>query len=154
MPFIEWKDSYRIGIEQIDEDHRHLVNLINELHAGISRHVSHVRLPGIIDELEALIDVLDALIDYATGHFALEEDCMREHEYPGYEEMKQAHGEFLRMAERLRRRFDEGRGISARQILDSLKEWLETHVLGLDQQFGEFMIRNEIQVERKHRSTK
>lgn len=154
MPFVEWKESYRIGIEQIDEDHRYLVGLINELHAGIPRHRSHGRLVGVIDELQAMIDVLDALIDYATDHFALEEDCMREHEYPGYDEMKQAHGEFVRMAEDLRRGFDEGRAITCQQILDSLKVWLETHVLGLDLQFGEFVIRNGIRLERSHTSAK
>ena len=30
--FLEWKDEYSVGIESIDQQHRRLVNLINQLH--------------------------------------------------------------------------------------------------------------------------
>ena len=105
MPFIEWKDTYSIGVESLDEDHRHLVDLVNELHAGITRNHSRGDFEAVVDELQTLLHVLDELINYAIDHFALEEECMLEHAYPGYSEMKQAHQQFRSTAQDLRHSF-------------------------------------------------
>ena len=145
MPFIEWKESHRIGVEKLDEDHRHLLDLANELHAGIARSHGDGGFEDVVDELRTMLHVLDGLIDYATDHFASEEECMLEHDCPDYAEMKQAHEQFMSLAQDLRRAFDEGRALSSQEILESIKEWFETHVLGLDMRFGEFVNRLGIQ---------
>ncbi|UCC31090.1 MAG: hemerythrin domain-containing protein, partial [Phycisphaerales bacterium] len=103
MPFIEWKDAYNIGVERLDEDHRHLVDLVNELHAGITRNRDRGSFGGVVDELQTLLHVLDELIDYAIDHCALEEECMLEHAYPGYADMRRAHGQLMSMVQDLRR---------------------------------------------------
>lgn len=149
MPFIEWKDSHRIGVEQLDEDHRYLVGLANDLHGGITRSHGCGSLRAAVDELQTMLRVLDGLIDYATKHFAAEEECMLEHGYPDYLEMKKAHEQFTSMALDLRRAFDEGQALSSRKILESLKEWFEAHVVGLDAQFGEFVNERGIQLQTK-----
>lgn len=148
MPFVEWKDTYTIGVEEIDEDHRRLVDMINELHAGIARNCSG-GVREVVDELETMLYVLDDLVDYATDHFALEEDSMLEHAYPGYASMKRAHREFLSMAQQLRDAFDSGRPISSQRTLESLKAWFDNHVLGLDMRFGEFVKSKGIKLRRK-----
>lgn len=149
MPFIEWKDAYNIGVERLDEDHRHLVDLVNELHAGITRNRDCGGFEGVVDELQTLLHVLDELIDYAIEHFALEEECMLKHAYPGYAQMKQAHRRLMNMVQDLRRGFDEGQAVSSQKTLESVRVWLETHVLGLDMQFGEFVNKKGIQLQAK-----
>ena len=97
MAFIEWKDSYSIGVEKVDEDHRQLVDVINELHAAITRAHGRDSIEAAVDELETMLDMVDELIDYATDHFAWEEEYMLKYAYSGYAEMKQAHQQFMSM---------------------------------------------------------
>ncbi len=81
MPFFQWEDEYSIGIRIIDEQHKELVAMLNELyeamHAGKGR--------------EALGRVLAGLIRYTRLHFAAEEQLMRAHEYPDYERHREKH---------------------------------------------------------------
>lgn len=76
--FIVWSDELSVGIEEIDEQHKVLVNLINRMHNAIAeKHGSEV-VSGILAEL----------VDYTKIHFAVEESLLRILGYPGYEEHK------------------------------------------------------------------
>ena len=70
MPFIEWKDAYSVNIAVIDKQHKHLIDLINRLHASI--------LSG--RDNETLADILTDLVYYTIYHFDTEEKFFDEHD--------------------------------------------------------------------------
>ena len=35
MSWIEWKESYRLGIPSVDYEHEELIALLNDLHEGL-----------------------------------------------------------------------------------------------------------------------
>jgi hemerythrin len=37
MPLVSWSDELSVGIEEIDEQHRQFINIMNELHSAIIR---------------------------------------------------------------------------------------------------------------------
>ena len=66
--FITWDSSYEVGIEIVDKQHRHLVDLTNELYNACI---------GERDELDQKFkDVMKELVEYVMVHFRDEEKIM------------------------------------------------------------------------------
>ncbi len=63
MSLMSWNDKMSVGIAVIDQEHKKLVDLLNELYDGIQ--ANHAK--------EKLGTVLDGLIAYAASHFKREE---------------------------------------------------------------------------------
>jgi len=70
--FIEWKKSYSVGLDSIDDDHKKLLGMINQLQTA-----SHYTTDDKMIE-----HILDDLIDYTKYHFSREEKIMLDCEYP------------------------------------------------------------------------
>lgn len=81
MSLITWKDQFSLGIDQVDFEHREMIELINELDASMTRNESHARVVDTLGEIYARI----------AAHFALEEKIMRDSRYDGYAVHKQDH---------------------------------------------------------------
>ena len=82
---ITWMDEYALGIEEVDEDHRALIKLINDLHATLNA--------GSSDE-----DIVQFLYEVHTrtaAHFAAEERIMRRSGYAEYDTHKGDHARLL-----------------------------------------------------------
>ena len=139
MSFIEWKESYSIGIPEADEDHRYLVGLINELHETVEQYSRGGTVDAAIRELEAMTSVIDEMLDYASRHFLKEETYMEKSAYPECDEHKQAHRELADKVQTWRREFDEGKAIFSMEIVQFLKDWLDHHILEVDKKLGEFL---------------
>ena len=83
---LQWSDSYKVGIQEVDEQHKELVAMLNALHVAIvERHAK-----------EASRKILDQLADYTHTHFLLEESLMRVTHYPGFDIHKQQHEELIK----------------------------------------------------------
>lgn len=82
---IEWRDEYALGIEEVDHEHRELIDLINALYELV--HADHAS-----GEVEAFLAEVHARI---AAHFALEEARMRRHGYAEYASHKADHERLL-----------------------------------------------------------
>ena len=80
-PLIEWSDRLSVGIVQIDNEHKRLLVLLNELNSAVEGGVGQGVLGG----------VLEGLIHYASYHFSHEEELFQRSNYPGYERHRQQH---------------------------------------------------------------
>ena len=85
MKLIEWKPEFSVGNAAVDHEHRQLIDLINEIHAGISERVDRDQLASGLGEIYAQI----------AAHFALEEKVMRDADYAGYGPHKDDHESLL-----------------------------------------------------------
>ncbi len=131
MTEIEWNDSYSVGIDLIDEQHKMLILRIKDL----SEAVKHAR------GLEKILKTLDFLIDYTEFHFSTEERHMKKLDYPGLVPHKQQHEEFTFTLDRLVEDFEQDGATEAlsNSINTFLINWLVKHIESIDKKFGKFL---------------
>jgi hemerythrin-like metal-binding protein len=85
MSLLEWRDEFRIGIDEVDHEHEQLIGLINALHASLGDERS-------VDRIEAFLGEIFARI---SAHFALEEKDMRARSCPEHPAHKADHERLL-----------------------------------------------------------
>lgn len=124
----KWDSYFETGIEVVDQQHRGLVDMINEAAPLLSRGST-----VISPELEALVA---RLFDYAALHFSTEESLMEMH---GLAESYRArhsgiHGDFVAQINQMLAQLKEGDVDGLGQaLLSFLTSWLTFHILNEDQ---------------------
>jgi len=129
---ITWDPSYETGNDNIDQQHRQLLAIVDGLESAEAQTLgSH----------DAVLDVLDLIMDYSLSHFAMEEELMAQVGYPSpaVEEMIQQHREFSSYARLRVLEFRSGELVSVSPLRAFLTEWLTDHVLGADKQLADFI---------------
>lgn len=117
MTLLAWRDEFRIGIDEVDEEHEQLIGLINALHAALRGERSGERVEEFLGEIYADI----------SAHFALEERIMRSHRYDALAAHKADHERLLDV---LRDLMDEQAGgaiLDEQAFADRLAEWFSGH---------------------------
>lgn len=129
MALLEWSPEYSVNVTQMDEQHKNLVRMINELDESISSGT----------DKEAVKQVLDELLDYTAYHFVSEEKLLENHGYLGLRQQKKEHETLTWRVLDLRSRYESGEGVEAKEVLDFLTEWLRSHLLHTDKEYGPFL---------------
>lgn len=130
MAFITWDDSLDVGVTAFNEDHRHLVGLVNELHAGVVSGIG----------ISQMTYVLDGLVDYTRIHFKREEDLMTKHEYPGLKGHRKEHYDLMVQVSEFQGRLKEGKASFTIELLSFLRDWLTNHIKGTDMAYSDFFL--------------
>jgi hemerythrin len=129
MPILTWDKIFELGVSPFDEDHKHLVGLINEIHDNLIVDASH-------DDLGAIIA---KLIEYATNHFAAEENSMAFNDYSGLTLHREEHAKFCRMVVSVIDDFREGKNDLSLDVLSFLGNWLFDHILHTDAEYCQYL---------------
>lgn len=129
MPLFEWNDSYSVGITEMDNEHKKLFAIINELFDGLKAGKGRDILDGIFNQLK----------DYTRVHFSDEEILMKRYEYPGLEEQKKQHEAFIDKIRVEENKSKGGAFLVSVEILGFLRDWLTTHIQKFDKQYGDFI---------------
>lgn len=116
-PLIEWKDTYALGIDEVDDDHRALVDLINALHGAL----------GADSDDEAIERFLSEVHTRIAAHFAAEERIMREAAYPQYEAHKADHARLLDDILRIIRDYRDVYSLAPDMLGIDLEDWFMVH---------------------------
>ena len=126
MAQIEWKAEYATGVQIVDEQHQHLVEIINKFEEALQRGKGSKQMNEILNDLAG----------YTQEHFATEERLMLEAEYPQLSLHASQHRQLLQKLERYQFEFNGmGRRITA-EMHEFLAYWLITHILRDDKAFG------------------
>ena len=131
MTLLEWRDSYGIGIEEVDHEHRELIGLINSLHAALGPDRSAARVEAFLGEV--LSDI--------SAHFALEEKVMRARRYDALTDHKADHE---RLLDELRELMDEqadGIALDDQRFAARLSQWFGGHFATHDARFHRHLAR-------------
>ncbi len=129
VEIMPWKAEYSVGIKQIDEQHKRLVRLLNELHQAMYEGKSR----------EVMTGVLSQLVDYTKSHFATEERLMQGYSFPGYAAHKVEHDQLTKTVLKFQQDVATGKAVMSIDVLEFLKNWLRNHILGTDQKYGPFL---------------
>jgi hemerythrin len=131
MTKVAWDKSLSIGIKLIDEQHKSLIIKLNDVSSAIENGLGQ----------REITKTLEFLSEYADFHFSAEEKHMKENSYPGLEQQKVEHQEFMDTLSNLEQVFEEEGSTSALSdaINNFLFNWLTNHIKGRDQEFGDFL---------------
>ena len=129
MPLLEWSNSMSVGLERIDNEHRKLIDIINDVSDAIRDDKA-----GEITEW-----VLSDMTDYTEYHFSTEEVLMKENAYPKAAEHIKEHEEFKAKLRELQEQYKLMKGSVSMIILRFLKEWLVRHILDTDKELVFFL---------------
>lgn len=128
--YLTWKDSYSVGIESIDNDHKKLLHLINNLQTAVDYKTDKLFEKQTLDEV----------IDYTHYHFDREEGLMEDNGYPDFVAHKAKHKEMIEKVNEFVLEFETDEEDSIQSLLAYLKSWLINHINGTDKEYSEFLI--------------
>lgn len=115
MAHLVWQDDLNTGIQVIDDQHRRIVDMINQLHDA--RELGR----------DAVGNVLSELVDYTLSHFAFEEALLEEAGYEFSRPHKRVHEIFIARVSDYNLRFKAGEDI-AQELIGLLSRWLFNHI--------------------------
>jgi hemerythrin len=127
MPLMTWTEKMSVGVKQLDDDHKKLVDMVNQLYDGISTGKGK----------EALGPILDELINYTKIHFGREEALFAKTGYPVAADHKKEHDALTKQVLDVQAKFKNGASaILSLEVMNFLKNWLVGHIQGCDQKYG------------------
>lgn len=131
---ISWRDEFATGIDEVDEQHRILVDILREADERLRADAS----------LAALEKITRDLLGYALYHFDTEERLMREYGYSEHAAEDAArhleeHRAFSAKVVAIRDDLKAGIPIAREALLSFLSDWLTQHILHTDQRLGAFI---------------
>ncbi len=130
MKDLVWDYILSVGIDEIDDDHRRLVDLFNILNHSVTEGDAP-------DYLEA---VLEELISCTVWHFSHEERLMLKYGYEGIAEHKMEHQDLIKSAKELQQKILQAGNLVANEDIEFLEHWLTEHILTADMKLGSYLV--------------
>jgi hemerythrin len=126
---VKWSNTLSCGIQIIDEQHKGLVNLVNDLFNHVTGNEE--------EEYQYFNKVIQEAVKYVKIHFATEEKIMIATKFQGYHEHKKAHELFiLNVVDRINE-FKARKKLTLQSFTKFLKDWILSHVAVMDKQYFE-----------------
>lgn len=125
VAFIEWSESLSVGIMELDDQHKRLIDLINQLNEAMK----------VGKGKDVMGKVLTSLVDYTKYHFGTEERLMQTHAYQSYVIHKKAHDDLTKQAMDLQKKYEAGTLMVTIEVMNFLKDWLSKHIMSTDKQY-------------------
>lgn len=127
MEFYVWNGNLSVGNTFIDNDHRHLIALLNNLYSAMGEG----RGPDVLGP------VLNDLIQYTRAHFKREEDVMQGMCYAGFLEHKAEHDKLTTKVFELQKQYIAGEASLSVELLMFLYDWLFEHIMKVDKKLAQ-----------------
>jgi len=128
--FVAWDDSYSVGFEHIDNQHKELVKMVNTLYKACKM--------GALKEDIVYLHTVSKALEYARVHFADEEKYMGLVFYPELDEHKKQHEEFVVEIKKSIKLFEFGKAAPI-ELANFLKNWLLNHIAISDKKYAPFL---------------
>lgn len=126
MEDIVWDKTLSIEVDEIDEDHRRLVDLYNLLYHAVAEGES-------TDYIDAL---LEELISCTIWHFRHEERLMLKYKYDAFEDHKSEHRDLIDSVRALQKKFHKENKLLTSEDIEYLSKWLTEHIVRNDMRMG------------------
>lgn len=125
MTVIDWDDSLSVNVVQIDNQHKQLVRILNQLFKEVES--------GKIDM--DLSSTLHKLVEYTTYHFSTEENYFEKLNYELAEPHISLHNAFISKVGEFKGQLQENDPLLFADIIEYLVEWIVNHIKGADKAF-------------------
>ncbi|MDR0313518.1 MAG: bacteriohemerythrin [Treponema sp.] len=131
MVFVQWESKYVLGIRIIDEQHKYLFDLTNELYEKC-----HLGENAVHDQF---IKTLHMMVKYVTVHFTAEEKIMEQIGYPRIAEQKEQHAAFTKKVIEESQKFASGMAGVPQDLVHFLRDWLVSHIAVYDKGLADYI---------------
>ncbi|MCG8615285.1 MAG: bacteriohemerythrin, partial [Desulfobacterales bacterium] len=129
-----WGDKLKIGLTSVDDQHKELVAMVNELHRAMKMKVGAKEAGSI----------LERLAEYTVYHFKYEEDLFDTHGYPETDAHKRIHKDLVDKVLGFKDEFDSGKAALSMDLMDFLMTWLKDHILKTDSDYVPFLKEKDV----------
>jgi hemerythrin len=131
---MEWTDSLKTGVSDIDEQHQKLFDIINTL---IIMHNYGKKDP--LDVLKILFD----LSDYSSYHFRLEKTYMHRYRNRNFIHHIEEHDWYIIKLKKFADAFERNEKGLELDIMTFLKEWWTEHIHKLDMELASIVLEKD-----------
>jgi len=128
---IKWRKDLEIGIEMLDNQHKLLVEAMNNLLEASAAGKAKQEVGKTIEFLS----------DYVITHFNYEQEYQRKYDYPKYDEHLRMHRFFLKEVDDMKMRFEQ-EGATLQFIVQFNKkivDWFINHISKADKDYAEYI---------------
>ncbi len=129
MPLIQWDQKFSVGVQAMDQQHQRWFGILNNLHEAMQQGKGK----------EVLHKILAEMTDYTRTHFQREEELLKSAGYPQLAEHLGKHKAFTGKIAEMETKANKGDTVLTFDLMDSLKAWLEDHILKEDAKYGIFL---------------
>lgn len=131
---VVWSDEYLLGVNEIDSQHKKLVEYANDLY--------DVASVGGQEYEKKMQSVLKNLTDYTLYHFGAEEEFMKKHDYLGIAAHKMAHDSFINEVKNQMKLLSADNAASGLKFYSFVANWVLTHIAKADKIWAKFVKEN------------
>lgn len=137
MPLIPWESKFELGISEIDEQHKKMLQIINKLYDIFE---------GIKNESQTEIDkIIKEMAEYALYHFATEEKYFELFDYEHKEDHIEIHNQYRAKIEEWQNKYNEEKDNKIFfEISNFLHDWWTWHINNTDRDYIPFMKANNV----------
>ena len=129
MAKIVWTDELSVNISAFDNEHKRLVQLLNDLNDAMTKGQGQAVLGNIVSEL----------VNYAKTHFKHEEEIMEKYGYPKLDDQKKEHREFINKVKDVIDQHQRGTTLLSISIFEFLVSWIKNHIMKSDMAYSKFL---------------
>ena len=131
LDLVVWDDKYATGITMIDNQHKELFSLTNELFNAC--------LDG--DEMVKTVfkETMERMVAYVRFHFGAEQELLQRINYPQFHEHKKQHEELVLDILDAVKGYNEGKKFVANHFVRTLRDWILSHIALADQLYVSYL---------------
>lgn len=128
---VTWSASYSVGVEILDQQHKGLLDFVNELFdsAGNSQAADTAYFTAVVQRA----------VQYIKEHFSTEEKILKAVKFPGFAEHKKAHNEFVLEVIKSAKEFEAGKRLVLTKLAQFLRNWILAHIGVMDMQYALYL---------------
>jgi hemerythrin-like metal-binding protein len=123
MMIAVWSTDLETGYDVVDDQHRNLFRMINEMYEAMSQGKEEKLIARLLSELSA----------YTIDHFEAEQRLMQKSNYPDYESHKALHDELRIKVKNMLDGHNTNRKLLSGEFALFLASWLNKHIRVEDQ---------------------
>ncbi len=129
---VVWDSRFELGINKIDEQHKHLVEICNELFRGC--------LLGKDESETYFRKALKEAVNYVLLHFSDEEKILIYYKYPEFTKHKTEHEKFIKQILHEANEFEKGSSFVPNQFARFLRDWILQHIAIEDKKYAAYIL--------------
>ena len=127
---ITWSNSYSLGIKLIDDQHKKILDFAYNLVNCTKKNEE--------EERECFKEVIEQLVEYIKIHFATEEGIMLVTKFPGYDEHKRTHENYILNLVRSIKDYEAGNRLVFTNFSNFTRKWILSHIAVMDLKYIEY----------------
>lgn len=124
MDLMIWDARIQLGIREIDDQHKMLVDMINEIYMIMKQG----------NGLEAMASVIEELASYTAEHFRFEEGLLERAKYPDIKRHKEIHVSVVNKVLAYQNQLKNG-NLDVNELMSFVSDWLSRHIKAEDRQY-------------------